>query len=215
MSDKKSSVVLLDRLQETLLKIGDTNEKIADRLGCDHSTINKWYNGKLTPSLDKVVTICEKAKVSIDYLCGFRDEPTNNAKISDICDYIGLRSETIQKLHYLNEHNILKCSYENFNFYSENLSDYEFKKLDEGKLDISKTYQDIRMSELFNSLIQYIVGNAQIFLNTMELADNGKLNLETHKTEYDQKNLNANLYELTTKYNKLLIDILGIDDMFK
>lgn len=113
MSDKKSSVILLNRLQQTLLKIGNTNEEIADVLGCDHSTINKWYNGKLTPSLDKIVSICEKANVSIDYLCGFRQEPTNNAKISDICDYTGLSEEAIKVLAV--------------NQSEQNKSDYTFK----------------------------------------------------------------------------------------
>lgn len=98
MSDKKSSVILLNRLQQTLLEIGNTNEEIADELGCDHSTINKWYNGKLTPSLDKIVSICKKANVSIDYLCGFRNEPTNNAKISDICDYTKLSELTVKHI---------------------------------------------------------------------------------------------------------------------
>ncbi len=35
------------------------------------------------------------------------------------------------------------------------------------------------------------------------------------ETKKDKTNINANLYELTTKYTMLLHSVLGIDDMFR
>lgn len=110
MSDKKTNIIILDRLRKTLERIGNTNEEIAKVLECDHSTVNKWYNGNLTPSFEKIVKICKQANVSIDYLCGLRNEATNNEKISDICDYTGLSKETIEFFSFYH----LRCKDKNF-----------------------------------------------------------------------------------------------------
>lgn len=70
----------------------------------------------------------------------------------------------------------------------------------------------MRLSEFLNYLLQYLVNNAQTLLDTMQLIDKLHTIKETKK---DKTNINANLYELTTKYTMLLHSVLGIDDMFR
>jgi transcriptional regulator with XRE-family HTH domain len=210
--DNNYNEIIGQRINAALALSNIKQKELAKELGVKDNVVSYWCSGKRTPNTEQIIKISKMLNISSDYLLGLSDAATSDKNLQSVCDYVGLRISTIKKLHYLSKHNILQCDKENFTYYYEELSDDEFEELQKAKLDINKTYQDLRLSEFLNYLLQYLVNNAQTLLDTMQLIDKLHTIKETKK---DKTNINANLYELTTKYTMLLHSVLGIDDMFR
>lgn len=210
--DNNYSETIGQRINTALALSNIKQKELAKELGVKDNVISYWCNGNRTPNTEQIIKISKLLNVSTDYLLGLSDAATSDKDLQSVCDYVGLRISTIKKLHYLNEHNILQCDKENFKYYYEDLSDSEFEDVEKDKLNINKTYQDIRLSEFFDDVIDYLVNNIELILNIIELSDNSEL--IGHKTiGHNRTEINANLYELTTKYINVLHLGLGLDSI--
>jgi transcriptional regulator with XRE-family HTH domain len=105
MSDKIG--VDLSRLRDLIDKAGVPRQTIADKIGCDVSTITKHYNGDRNITIDYVIKYASYFQVSADYLLGLSAAPTNNPEISGICNYTGLSKNSVEILHFFNEYDLI------------------------------------------------------------------------------------------------------------
>lgn len=69
--------MLGDRLKELREDNNMTQEDLANLLEVTKSTISAYENNTITPSLDKLVKIANKFKVSLDYLACRTKDPYN------------------------------------------------------------------------------------------------------------------------------------------
>lgn len=54
-----------------------TQKELADKLGTTASTISKYEQGQLEPNLDIIEKMADLFGVSIDFLLGYKEKPTN------------------------------------------------------------------------------------------------------------------------------------------
>lgn len=73
--------------------------KLSDNSGISRTTINFWYNGERTPGAEYLITLSQSLGVSVDYLLGISDYQPADASIRAACEYTGLSSEAVTKLH--------------------------------------------------------------------------------------------------------------------
>jgi transcriptional regulator with XRE-family HTH domain len=97
MCDKLS--VDLERLKELIDNSGVSRQVIADKIGCDVSTITKQYNGDRNITVDYVIKYAKYFNVSTDYLLGLSTAPTTDKDIKFICDYTNLNEDSVNTLH--------------------------------------------------------------------------------------------------------------------
>lgn len=63
------------RLREIRTKQKETQQDLADCLGCAKNSISEMEGGKRTTTVEKLALICEHYGVSADYLLGLSDDP--------------------------------------------------------------------------------------------------------------------------------------------
>lgn len=97
MSDKKFNN---RNLREAIDNSGMTREQIADKVQCDTSSITKYYNGDRYPKTDVIIKLAKLFNVSTDYLLGVTDVTTTDKDLQFVCDYTGLKEETIKQLNF-------------------------------------------------------------------------------------------------------------------
>jgi transcriptional regulator with XRE-family HTH domain len=85
-----------DRLQELREKKDLSRDKLAKVLGIGSASIERYENGKQSPSADVLVSIARHFDVSSDYLLGLTDDPRSVLK-DDNFNAVELRS--ISLLH--------------------------------------------------------------------------------------------------------------------
>lgn len=56
------------RLREHLKESGETQIEFAKRIGVSQPTVCDWLSGKITPSVENLITISSKTGLSLDYL---------------------------------------------------------------------------------------------------------------------------------------------------
>ena len=56
-------------------KKGITQSDLAKQLGVTKGTVGMWETNKRTPTLDKLLLLCEYFDVTSDYLLGLSDQP--------------------------------------------------------------------------------------------------------------------------------------------
>lgn len=64
-----------DRLKETRLALGHTQESLAELLSVDIRQIWRYENGETEPKADMVARIAQALQVSTDYLLNLTDDP--------------------------------------------------------------------------------------------------------------------------------------------
>lgn len=76
-----------------------TNTEFADFLGMTRQTVGFYLNGNRIPDIHGLRKIAEKCNVSADWLIGMSDVKNVDPNIKAICQYTGLKEETILALH--------------------------------------------------------------------------------------------------------------------
>ena len=71
----KETKEMKDRLTEMRKRAKLSQQDLADKLFVSRSTVSRWENGELTPSIVNLKEMAKLYGVSLDYLCG-NDEPT-------------------------------------------------------------------------------------------------------------------------------------------
>lgn len=80
-----------------------TREEIAQEIGCDTSSITKYYNGSRYPKTDTIIKLAKLFNCSTDYLLGVSDVATTDKDVQFICEFTGLNEETVYHLNILSE----------------------------------------------------------------------------------------------------------------
>lgn len=98
MSDKRFNN---KNLKDAINKSGMTREQIAESVGCDTSSITKYYNGDRYPKTDIIIKLAELFNCSTDYLLGVSNIATADKDIQFICEYTGLSEQSIKSIRKL------------------------------------------------------------------------------------------------------------------
>lgn len=88
--------ILAKRLKEQRLNKGKTQEDIANLLDISRANYGYYENGKNLPPIDKVLTLANYFKVSLDYLVG-NEIKASKLKISDALKQIVNTLEDLEK----------------------------------------------------------------------------------------------------------------------
>lgn len=103
---KVSEIIMNDKcfnnanLRKAIELSGMTREEIAKNVGCDTSSITKYYNGDRYPKTDIIIKLSKLFNCSTDYLLGVSSVATSDKDIQYICEYTGLDEKAVEKLHY-------------------------------------------------------------------------------------------------------------------
>lgn len=98
---KKPALVRFPEFQAAFNELmGDmTIKDFADKLGMSRATVGFYSAGQRIPDALGIKTIAEKCGVSADWLLGLTNHRTQDANIRSMCDFVGLRQETLENLH--------------------------------------------------------------------------------------------------------------------
>lgn len=92
----------MNRIREARKKAGLKQTDLCVRLGISQSALSGWENGKYEPDNAGWLTLSQCLNVSIDYLMGVSDEPSNQKEASaSKCN--NLRKEAIILFDSLSE----------------------------------------------------------------------------------------------------------------
>lgn len=86
------------RLNEMLGDMSVT--EFAKKLGLSRQTVGFYLNGDRIPDVETLAQICDKCKVSADWLLGLSDFMCVDPNIHMICEYTGLSEKSIHALRY-------------------------------------------------------------------------------------------------------------------
>lgn len=75
--------IFSERLKEIRIKLNLTQKQLGDMVNANSATISAYETGIKNPSLGIVKQICEKCKVSLDWLCGL----SNNNDTDEVKTY--------------------------------------------------------------------------------------------------------------------------------
>lgn len=95
MSDKRFNN---RNLKKAIDDSGMTREQIAESVGCDTSSITKYYNGNRYPKTDVIIKLAKLFNCSTDYLLGVSKAFTSDNELKFICDYTKLSELTIEHI---------------------------------------------------------------------------------------------------------------------
>ena len=99
MCDKTDMTV--QRLRKLIDDTGLARQEIADRIGCDVSTITKHYNGTRNITTDFIVMYAKYFEISTDYLLGMTDAKTTDKDRRYITDVTGLSEDAVGALEFI------------------------------------------------------------------------------------------------------------------
>lgn len=84
----------------TLLAVNNVSQKaLANELGVLPNVVSYYCNGSRMPNTEQIIKIARFFNVSTDYILGLSECMTNDTKVKDICDYVGLPDKSIDLLH--------------------------------------------------------------------------------------------------------------------
>lgn len=68
--------VFSERLKDTRISSSSTQKQVAIAIEIPESQYQKYEHGKIKPSFDGIIKLCNYFNVSANYLLGLSDEPT-------------------------------------------------------------------------------------------------------------------------------------------
>lgn len=98
--------VFAEHLRELRARLSLTQKEFAQRVSITPATLSSYENGTKSPPISTVIRIAEEYKISLDWLCGIKnDEENNGYKVSY---KVGLRYfacilKTFSGIEYSNE----------------------------------------------------------------------------------------------------------------
>lgn len=98
-----------NRLKALRVKTQKTQKEFAEYVGSTAATISAYENGSKNPSLDIVVNIAQKCDVSLDWLCGLKNESHNEHKIekyNDITNFLIMLQNTNLEYYLANSNDV-------------------------------------------------------------------------------------------------------------
>ena len=86
------------RIVQARDKAKETQEQLADAIGVTRDALAKWETYKRRPKLETLYNIAEHLNVSMDYLLGRQDDPTNEPDMKAMVSYTGLSVQALQNI---------------------------------------------------------------------------------------------------------------------
>lgn len=141
--------VFATRLRE-LMEVRDiTQDVLAEKANCTRQSISQYMDGSSIPNVDKLLSIAEYFRVSIDYLLGLATEPTTDKDINFICEYTGLDEFSVRELHRLQRKKELVKKEENNTLFSD------IRKSNAQNAEIDIEFLNVFLSSPFNSVFNH------------------------------------------------------------
>lgn len=216
MSDKKFSN---RNLREAIDNSRMTREQIADKVQCDTSSITKYYNGDRYPKTDVIIKLAKLFNVSTDYLLGVTDVATTDKDLKFVCDYTGLKEETIKLLSFeQNEHKNNLSSYNAFDETLHSIIVLYFEKLYELFYDFQHSLSCLRQnSEHYTNFVTSEIQNFQKLADVVNKNDGKNINANKAFQEYSDSiktNLYGERYEITLSLKEIYSILFQLQDIF-
>lgn len=102
MNNKK---IIGSRIKSALAMNNTLQRELAKQLNVQENIVSYWCKGNRTPNTSQIIQIANYLNVSTDYLLGVTDVATTDKDLKFVCDYTGLKEETIKLLSLeQNEH---------------------------------------------------------------------------------------------------------------
>lgn len=92
--------VIGSRINEALAFSNKKQKELAAHLGVPDNTISYFCSGKRVPNAEQIIKISKFLGVSSDFLLGLSGNKTTEPKLKSACEYIGLRDDAVEMLHY-------------------------------------------------------------------------------------------------------------------
>lgn len=83
------------RINEALAARNIKQKELANKIGVKDNVVSYWCNGNRIPNTEQIIQISDALKVSTDFLLGKTNAKTSDKDIQYICDYTGLKEETV------------------------------------------------------------------------------------------------------------------------
>lgn len=90
--------IFAERLIELMSETNLTYTDLAELCATTRQAISCYATGKNIPRVDKVILLAERFGVSTDYLLGLSDVKTTDMELKGVCEYIGLKENTILRI---------------------------------------------------------------------------------------------------------------------
>ena len=97
MDNKK---IISSRIKSALAMNNTLQRELAKQLNVKDNIVSYWCKGDRTPNTSQIIQIANYLNVSTDYLLGVTDVTTTDKDLQFVCDYTGLKEETIKQLSF-------------------------------------------------------------------------------------------------------------------
>ena len=102
--DKKVSKTIAERIGIIRTQRGETQAQLGKVLDVDRSTVANWESCKRSVSAEALFSIAEHYNISVEYLLGRSNEPTNEPNLKALSEYTGLSRKAIETIAEYNKH---------------------------------------------------------------------------------------------------------------
>lgn len=92
---------------------GERQQDLAAALGVSRELVTYWENDSRSIKADQLAAIAKRYNVSADYLLGLSPDPTTDADMKAVCDYVGLSAAAMSVLHELTHSHSQTPNYQN------------------------------------------------------------------------------------------------------
>ena len=98
--------IYVDRIGKLMLKHNESQPMLADAIGVNRDKINNWLGYRSKPDFASLVKLAQHYSVSVDYLLGLANEPTNDWDVERVCEFTSLSDTAVSILNnkYLMKH---------------------------------------------------------------------------------------------------------------
>lgn len=98
MAESKDIKHLFNERFTKLIGENTKQKDVAEKIGTTRQTVSNWLSGNAVPDMYALVKIATAYKVSVDYLLGLTDQPSNDKDLASAADYLGISDKTAECL---------------------------------------------------------------------------------------------------------------------
>lgn len=187
------------------------------RLDMNRQSVDRYYNGERCPDSSALTQICEKMKVSADWLLGLSDVKSSSSDIKDVCEITGLSEKAVEKITAVKPYRDTKGLLPTIDYNEadgkltkEGIEKQKKKKPHYSMMvsTLSKLIETERFSGLIIAYKRFLDSATKLKESTLQTPDNRLNDLETVVLSRD---------EATRYYMQRVIDEITIicDDEYK
>lgn len=216
MDNKK---IIGSRINSALAMNNILQKELAKQLNVKDNIVSYWCKGDRTPNTSQIIQIANYLNVSTDYLLGVTDVATTDKDLKFVCDYTGLKEETIKLLSF--EQNEHKNNLSSDNAFDETLHSIivlYFEKLYELFYNFQHSLSCLRQnSEHYTNFVTSEIQNFQKLADVVNKNDGKNINANKAFQEYSDSiktNLYGERYEITLSLKEIYSILFQLQDIF-